>query len=131
MDNVVTQAWREITARPEGPLALRFYLQPAMATFLAIRDGVKDARTGEPAYLWALFSHPTQRKELLRHGWKSVGKVFILAMVLDLVYQLVVFHGVRPLQTVLVPAALALIPYVALRGPAGRVAKRFMSGGSA
>ena len=127
MDNVVTQAWHEIVARPEGPLALRFYLQPAMATFFAIRDGLQDARNHQPPYFWALFAESTNRKALLQHGWKSVGKIFVMAMAIDVLYQLIVLHGFRPLQTVTVAALLAILPYIVLRGPANRAAKRWIS----
>lgn len=126
MDNIVTQTWHEIVARPEGPLALRFYLQPAMAVFFAIRDGLKDARNGRPAYFWALFSDTAHRRELMRDGWKSVGKIFIVASVMDLVYQLVVLHGLRPIQTILVAGLLAIVPYVVFRGPVDRAAKRWL-----
>ena len=127
MDNAVTQAWNEIAARPEGPLALRFYLQPAMATLFALRDGLRDARSGRPAYFWALFTDPTNRKELMRHGWRSIGKIFILATVLDLVYQVIVLHGLRPLQTMLVATSLAMAPYLLLRGPVNRAARRWFT----
>jgi len=127
MDNVISQAWNEIAARPEGPLALRFYLQPLMATFFAIRDGLKDARSNRPPYFWSLFIHSTERKALVRDGWQSVGKIFIVSMALDLVYQAIVLDGLRPLQTIAVPAMLAIAPYVTLRGPANRTAKKWIS----
>ena len=125
MDNLLTQAWHEIAARPEGPLAMRFYMQPLMAAFFAIRDGLKDARAGRPAYFWALFTEPSHRSQLVRDGWKSVGKVFLVAVVLDVIYQLIVLHGLRPLQTLLVATLLAIVPYVAFRGPINRAATRW------
>ena len=123
MDNVVTRAWEEIAARPEGPMAFRFYLQPTMAVIFAIRDGLKDARNGRPPYFWALFTRPEQRSELLRDGWKSVGKIFVVAMGMDLIYQLTVLHGLRPVSTIVVAVLLALIPYLTFRGPINRAAK--------
>jgi hypothetical protein len=42
--------------------------------------------------------HPGHRPELLRQGWKDVGKVFILAVVLDSIYQLIVHRGVYVLE---------------------------------
>ena len=123
MDNLVTRAWEEIAARPEGPMAFRFYLQPATAIFFAIRDGLKDARQGRPAYFWALFTGDADRRELIRDGWKSVGKVFLMALAIDLVYQIAVLRGLRPIETIVVAVMLAIIPYVAFRGPANRAAK--------
>ena len=124
IDNIVTQTWHEIAARPEGPMAFRFYLQPAMALVFAIRDGFKDARSGRPAYFWSLLADPAHRRERLRDGWKSVGRIFILAMAMDVIYQLLVLHGIHPLQTLVVAVLLAIVPYVALRGPVNRIAKK-------
>ena len=85
MNDWVYRLWQEVAERPNGPLAVRFYLQPAMAAFFALRDGLKDAKAGRPAYFWELFSNAPHRRELIHDGWKSVGKVFILAAVLDVV----------------------------------------------
>ena len=104
-------------------MAMRFYLQPVMATLLAVHDGLKDAHREKPAYFWALFTDPTRRRDQLRDGWKSVGKIFIIAAALDVIYQLLVLHGLRPVQTFLVAALLALIPYAAFRGPVNRLAR--------
>jgi hypothetical protein len=127
MDNIVTRTLQEIAERPDGPMAFRFYMQPAMATFFAIRDGLKDARSGKPPYFWALFTHPERRRELIHDGWKSVGKIAILAVVLDLIYELIVLHGLRPIQTLIVACLLAVIPYVIFRGPVNRVAKKWLA----
>lgn len=121
---LIGDMWREILERPDGPLALRFYLQPLMATFFAVRDGLRDARAGRPAYLWSLFTDPAGRRERLRDGWRSVGKIFVIAMVLDLLYQAAVLRGLRPVQGLLVAVTLALAPYALLRGPANRLLRR-------
>ena len=119
----LTQFWNEIVARPGGPLAMRFYLQPLMATLFALRDGFKDARNDKPPYFWALFTHTEQRSEMLRHGWKSVGKIFVLAVVLDIIYQLFVLHELHPLQTLVVATMLAIVPYLIFRGPVNRIVR--------
>jgi hypothetical protein len=118
------QVWQRIAARPSGPFALRFYLQPAMATIFAVRDGLRDAQAGKPAYFWSLFSDRENRRQRIREGWKSVGKIFIVAVILDIVYQLAVLHTVHPLETLLVATTLALIPYVIFRGPINRVVRK-------
>jgi len=130
MVDLLSQTWQEITARPDGPLAMRFYLQPLMATLLAVRDGVKDAREARPAYLWAVVSTPEHRRELLRSGWRSIGKVFLIALVLDVVYQLLVLRGLRPLEGLIVAVTLAIVPYALVRGPVNRLV-RSARGGSA
>jgi hypothetical protein len=123
MNDLLSRTWSEIASRPGGPMAFRFYLQPLMASLFAVRDGLRDARTGKPAYFWALFIRSADRAELLSEGWKSVRNIFAIAAVMDLVYQLLVLHGLRPLQTLLVAIALAIIPYVVFRGPVNRLAK--------
>ena len=117
--------WLEmvIIGRIDGPLHFRLLLQPAMAVFLAVRDGRADARMGKSPYFWSLFTEPEKRGKKMREGWKSVSKVFLLAIVLDLVYQFLALPEVHPLRSVIVAAVLAIIPYVALRG----VFTRFLS----
>ncbi|KFE72079.1 hypothetical protein [Hyalangium minutum] len=123
MADVLTRMWRELSERPEGPLAFRFYIQPLMAMLFAVRDGIKDARAGRPAYFWALFTDKPNRRKLLRSGWNSVDKICIFAFVLDTLYQLFVLKGLRPIQGMLVAVLLALVPYVLLRGPVNRLAR--------
>ena len=110
-------------ARLDGPLHFRLIVQPLMATLFAVIDGVKDAKTGKPAYFWAMLSTPENRKELLKDGWKKVGKIFILAIVLDLIYQLKVQSTVYPGEILIVAFILAIVPYVVLRGPVNRVVR--------
>jgi hypothetical protein len=92
-----------------------------MAMIFAIRDGLKDSREGRPAYFWSLFTEPSLRRDLLRDGWRSTSKVFILAAILDVIYQFIVFRWVYPFETLLVAVLLALIPYLLIRGPVNRI----------
>jgi len=123
VDDLLTRFWHEIVARPSGPMAIRFYLQPCMATILAVRDGLRDARSGKPAYFWSLLTDHEHRTERLHEGWRSIGKVFVLAIFLDIVYQLFVQRGFHPVQTVFIAVALAIVPYLVFRGPLNRVAQ--------
>lgn len=121
---LLSRFWQEIAARPSGPLAFRFYLQPAMATFFAIRDGLRDARAGSPPYFWSLFTDPRHRHERIRSGWHSIGKIIVLAFVLDIVYQIIVLRGLRPLEAVFIALLLAVVPYLLLRGLVTRLTRR-------
>jgi len=58
---------------------------------------------------------------MVRDGWKSVGKVFVLAMVLDIVFQIRVLGTVYPGEVILVAFLLAIVPYLLLRGLVTRV----------
>lgn len=110
-----------LLARIDGPMSLRLVLQPLMALFFAFRDGRRDAREGRSPYFWALFTEPTHVREMVGSGWKSIGKVFIIAIVLDLVFQYLVFEHFRPLGALSAGVLLALIPYLLLRGPINRL----------
>jgi hypothetical protein len=103
-------------------MAFRFFLQPAVATFFACRDGIRAARKGNPAYLWALVVWSGHRRELLRETWRSAGRVFTMAVVIDLIYQALELGGLRPLQAIFVGVLLGVLPYVVLQGPINRVA---------
>jgi hypothetical protein len=105
-------------------MTFRLILQPIMATFFAVRSGLKDAKEGKPVYFWALFTDSVNRRDMLRDGWKSVGKVFVIAIIIDLVYQLIVFRWFYPVEALLVAVILAFIPYLLIRGPVNRIARR-------
>jgi len=117
--------WQEIAARPDGPMAFRFYLQPAMSIIYAIISGRKDAREQKPPYFWALFTDPQHRVELMRDGWKSVRNVFLLAIAMDVIYQIMVLKGLRPAEGLLISIVLAIVPYLLVRGPVNRLARMF------
>ena len=56
----------------------------------------------------------------------AVARVIGLGAVIDLIYQIMVFRGVHPLQLVVIVLLLAFVPYLLLRGPVNRIARRFM-----
>jgi hypothetical protein len=113
----------DLAARISGPLDFRVVLQPTMAAFFAIRSGLADARAGRPPYFWALLSDRADRTALVENGWKSIGRVFILAVTLDVIYQLFVLHFVYPGEAIAVAFLLAIVPYLVLRGLVTRLAR--------
>jgi len=117
----VTRALENLVGRVHGPMSFRLVLQPLMAVIFAIRDGRKDAREGRAPYFWTLFTDPAHRRELLREGWKSVGKIFVIALVLDAVYQYITVRWFYPGEALVTAAVLALVPYILLRGPVNRL----------
>ena len=123
MSEILTRVWQNLIGRLAGPMNLRLILQPAVATILAIRAGLRDARQNRPPFFWAILRYPSRRRELLQQGWKDVGKVFIVATILDVVYQLIIHQGVYVLELLITAVALAIFPYVLLRGPVNRFAK--------
>ena len=123
MRDFLSTYWHDFLGRFDGPLHFRLIMQPLMAILFAVRDGRRDAREGRGAYLWSLFSDAAQRAYLLRDGIKGISKVFLVAFVLDDVYQFLEWHGLKPLQGLLTAIVLAVIPYALLRGPVNRVAR--------
>ncbi|MGB7097878.1 MAG: hypothetical protein WBD95_03810 [Xanthobacteraceae bacterium] len=113
--------WEMLVGRADGPLTLRLIFQPTVAVIFAIRAGLKDAREGRTPYLWSLFTDPAHRSDLLREGWKDIGKVFIIAVVLDVIYALIVHRWIFPGQALLVGTVLAIVPYLLIRGPVNRI----------
>ena len=78
-------------------------------------------KAGKPPYFWALFSDPAHRAEMVKDGWKSVGKVFVLALVLDVVYQTVATAFVYPGEAIITALLLAIVPYLILRAAVTRL----------
>ena len=127
MENVLTplqRAVEELLGRASGPFHLRLLLQPTMASLLAIRAGLRDARQSAPPFLWTLVTEPAERKRLIQSAWKDIGKIFMIAIGLDVVYQIVALHSFRWLQTLIVAVVLAVLPYVILRGIVNRLAQK-------
>jgi hypothetical protein len=127
MEDMWIRIVENLSDRVSGPLQFRFILQPVMAIIFATIAGLNDAKTGKPPYFWALLSDPAHRKAMLKDGWKSVGKVFVLAMVLDVVYQIIVLNFVYPGEVIIVALALAVVPYIIIRGTVTRITRPFLS----
>jgi hypothetical protein len=127
MDDILSRAWDQLLARPTGPFQFRFILQPLMAVILGIRAGVKDARTNHSPYFQRMRTEKSERAALIRAGLKDIGRLFLLAVVLDCIYQVVEIRWIYPLQAVIVGVVLAIIPYVGVRGPANRLANRMIA----
>ena len=124
MEDLLARVFENLVDRVSGPMKFRLILQPLMAIIFAVRSGLKDAKEGRPAYFWALFTEPEHRGDMLRDGWKSVGRIFILAIIIDLVYQIIELRWFYPGEALVVALILAFIPYLIIRGPVNRLASR-------
>jgi hypothetical protein len=119
--------WRNIVARPGGPMAFRFALQPTMAGIAALRDGVRDARLGRFPYTITLIRDSEGRGSLFWDGIVSTARILILCVVMDIAYQWIFLGSFHPAEAALVAILLAFVPYVLLRGLIGRVARHWIS----
>ena len=109
-------------ARPNGSLSLRFYIQPTMASLLALLAGIEDAKQGRQGYLWAIVTSPQRRLQLLHEGWRGAMTPFLLTLALDRAYQFMTVRFVYPLELLFTATLLGLVPYALLRGPLNRLA---------
>ena len=120
MEDVLARMWENLGGRIGGPLSFRLILQPTVATVLAIKAGLLDARNHRPAYFWAILTNPDERRDLIRQGWQAVAKIFVLAIVIDIAYQVIVFRWVYPGELLIIAFLLACAPYLLVRGPVNR-----------
>jgi len=114
-----------LIGRIGGPMTFRLILQPSVAIFFAIRGGISDAREGREPHFWAILTDSTARMELLRESWQDVAKVFVAAVIIDLIYQIMELRWFYPEEALIVATCLALLPYLLLRGPANRIARHW------
>ena len=80
---------------------------------------------GTTAYGWAIVTDPVRGRNLLQEGLKEITKVFLVAVVIDLIYEIIVFHSIYVGQSLIVTVAVALLPYVLIRGPINRIVRRW------
>jgi hypothetical protein len=113
----------QLLGRLGGPLSFRFLIQPSIAAVIGIVNGVSDAKAGRPAYFLSIFTDARRRREHLLECWDAIWKVFLVAAVLDVIYEIRVFKLIYVGETVIVATALAVVPYVLVRGPANRLAR--------
>jgi len=123
MHDIWMRIVENLADRLTGPMQFRLVLQPIMAAIFAVLSGLKDARAGKAPYFWSLITDPTHRTDMIKDGWKSVGNVFIFAVVLDVAYQVYVLRFVYPGEAIIVAFFLAIVPYLILRGLVNRLAR--------
>jgi hypothetical protein len=123
MQEMLSRFVGDIVGRIDGPMASRLILQPLIASMIAVRDGVEDAREGRPPYLATFVSRSFQRFRLLREAFKSILRVLLVAILFDAVYQALVYRWFYPVETLIVAFTLACLPYAVLRGSVTRMAR--------
>jgi hypothetical protein len=122
--------WKDILDRPGGPMTFRFILQPAMAAIVAFRDGVHDARLGRTPYFLALLRGVRSAEGRSGRLWEGVvatARILILGIVMDVIYQWLEFKTFYPAQSAVIAVLLAFVPYLLLRGPFERLARRWVA----
>jgi hypothetical protein len=123
IEDIAHRMWDNLISRPGGTFGFRFLMQPAMGMIFAVRDGLNDARTGRSPYFWGIVTEPAKRGGRLREGFMATWKIILLALILDTIYQFTELGTFHPGEATIVVVLLAIFPYLALRGPAMRIAR--------
>jgi hypothetical protein len=130
LEDFIPRLLENLGGRIDGPMSFRFILQPAMAILFGVLDGLRYAREGRTFLLWGGPTDPVERRAQQSATWKSIGKVFALAVVLDVVYQAWVLQWIYPLEALIVAVVVALIPYFLVRFTVNTFAKRWRNSNS-
>src|SRR5688572_25408668 len=113
MEEILNRFFSNLLERPSGPLNMRFLLQPAVAIFFGVRAGMSDAKLRRKPYFRTVILEKEERSELIGEGWKDIGKLIVMACILDTAFQLIALKWIYPLETIVIATLLAVLPYVA------------------
>ena len=113
---MISRGFEQLLGRASGPLHLRLVIMPTVVTIPAVRAGLRDAREGRPSFLWGILTNPADRRRRLFAGWQDITRIFIVAIVLDTAYQIMVLRAFYVVQALIVAVACAIVPYVLFRG---------------
>jgi hypothetical protein len=76
---------------------------------------------------FAAYEAPEGRSGRLWEGIISTARILILGIVMDAIYQWLVLKTFYPAQAAVIAVLLAFVPYLLLRGPFGRLARRWVA----
>ena len=113
---ILNRGVEQLLGRSIGPLQFRLIVMPTVVTILAIRAGLRDAWEGQSSFLWGMVTEPAQRRRRLAAARKDITRIFIVAIVLDTAYQLMVLRAFFVVQALIVAVACAIVPYILFRG---------------
>jgi hypothetical protein len=119
---MLTTRGEHLFDRFNGPLNFRLIVMPLVVTVFAIRGHFRDAREGKPLFRWPFRKTRAESIYVLKSGFKDFGKVFIMACLLDTIYQIMVLKAFFPGELIVVAMVSAVVPYFLVRGPLLRVA---------
>lgn len=129
MEDWIKNFLEAVGIRHSGPMSFRLYLQPLMSLTYAIIAGVRDAKAGRRHYVvdgLLLGKTKRSRKELLKELWRDVGKVIILAAIMEIIFEIIEFKMVYPFEVIKVVFYLAILPYIIFRGSSDRIISLFI-----
>jgi hypothetical protein len=113
----------ELPQRFTGPGRFRFFLQPTIAIILGIRGGLADAKSGHPPFVFSLLFHAGRRRELLRSGAAAISTLLAMGIIMDVVFQLILYRAVHPGAALVVGPIFICFPYALSRALTRRLAR--------
>ena len=116
--------FEDLWARLAGPGRLRFVLQPTVAVLLGVRDGKRDSRKRCPPFLSGLALRRTHRREMWRSANASVRDLVAIAIILDIISQMLIFRRIHPGAALILGPVLIAVPYSISRAITNRIASR-------
>ena len=58
ISEILNRGVEQLLGRADGPFHFRLLVMPTVVAILAVRAGLRGAREGQPAFLWALLTNP-------------------------------------------------------------------------
>jgi hypothetical protein len=117
------QFLEELPHRFTGPGRFRFILQPVVAMVLGIRGGLADAEAGNPPFLFGMLYGTGRRRESLRNGIAAIRNLLALGIMMDIVFQLILYHSVHPAAALVIGPIFICFPYALSREMTTRLAR--------
>lgn len=106
---------REVYGRASGPLHFRLFVMPTVITFFAIRAALRNGKAGTALFPRQFFK-TKDRQRAIQGAARDIGKIVIVAIVLDTTYQLTQLRSFYLVQLVVVVIATTILPYLLARG---------------
>ncbi len=94
------------------------------AIILGILSGRADARAGRPPYLYGMVFHRKLRSEFVKTGLSTIANLLLMGILLDAIYQRIIFGIVHPGAALIIGPVLIATPYAAARGFSNRLARQ-------
>jgi len=113
----------DIPRRLTGPGRFRFVIQPLIAVILGIIGGLSDARAGRPPYLYGILFHRHLRRDLVKTGFSIIVNLLLMGILLDAVFQRIIFGVTHPFAALLIGPILIVTPYAVARAFSNRLAR--------
>jgi hypothetical protein len=124
MPEIFDRILQALAERMTGPLWLRAIFQPTTAVVFALVDGLGDVRAGRAAFLWS--APGPAHLQAWRHpqAWSDVVRVLFMGMLVDMIYQYIAVDMISFGEALVAAFALAIVPYLLLRGLVTRAGRR-------